>query len=88
MDREQRRVAYAVLRWIRIARHENPEIFKTPTHRHDVPTYADADHSSLLARLVAGEEPFAQPPPLSHAYPDTREAEELGMKRDPSLERY
>lgn len=30
---------------------------------------ADADHSSLLKRLLAGEEPLPEPPPLAFSYP-------------------
>lgn len=36
----------------------------------DNPSSPDVDHSSLLRRLLAGEEAFEYPPPRNHSYPD------------------
>ncbi len=33
------------------------------------PTDVDADHSSLLFRLLEGKEPLPQPPPRAYSYP-------------------
>lgn len=30
---------------------------------------ADADHSTLLQRMLSGKEPLPEPPPLKHGYP-------------------
>ena len=62
-DPETRRVVLAVLRWERLRE------VHLQDHLSQIPTDADADHSALLARLLAGEEPFLVPPPTSHSYP-------------------
>lgn len=35
-----------------------------------LPNWCDADHSSLLGRLLSGKEPLDKPPPLRFSYPD------------------
>lgn len=80
-----REIVYATLRWVRICKAEG---YIQSYHRHGVPTYADASHSSLLERLLNGEEPYEKPPPKAYGYPDVRAAEEAGMPRDPNMEKY
>jgi hypothetical protein len=39
-------------------------------HLKRYPNEHDADHSSLLRRLLSGKEALDKPPPLRHSYPD------------------
>lgn len=52
----------AVSLWIRICEE----------HGGHNPTSADADHSSLLRRLLSGEQAFSFVPPRRYSYPDYR----------------
>lgn len=62
-DTETVRIVRAVLRWQRLrAPHLLP-------HLSRIPSDADADHSALLQRLLAGHEPFPTPPPTAYSYP-------------------
>ena len=83
-----REVVNATLRWARICRREGYIKDYHDAQSQGLPTYADASHSSLLERLLNGEEPFAEPPPRKWSYPDVRAAEEAGMPRDPRLEKH
>lgn len=59
---EQRKTAHAVLRWIEVA--------QAAGHFRDrLPDRADADHSALLARLLAGKLWLPHPPPCAYANP-------------------
>lgn len=55
----------AVSQWLRLkGEHANPPNYSVPT------SCADADHSSLLRRLLRGDKVFPKPPPRRFSYPD------------------
>lgn len=64
-DEESRRVVECVSQWMRIY-HKN---------KGKYPNDMDADHSALLRRLLSGEKPLPNPPPLRYSYPDYKLAE-------------
>ena len=49
-------------------------------HGHPSPTWADAEHSSLLRRLLDGKALLPKPPPLRFSYPDYQLAEGLPVE--------
>lgn len=65
MTPEERRIVYATLRWVAICQQSGRLADRNLT----VPTNADADHSALLARLLAGRPALGDPPPLSFSAP-------------------
>lgn len=79
MDDDLRRVYHCIEQWLGIKAREfgdsrqeqvSDEIARTPHLIHPVLFSAcDAMHSSLLARLLSGKEPFESPPPRSYSYP-------------------
>ncbi len=79
---ETKDIVLKTLRWVRICRAEG---YIKDYHMHGIPTDSDASHSSLLERLLNDEEPFEEPPPLSHSYPDVGKAGEQNKPRDRRL---
>lgn len=61
LSKEQQFTLRCVDRWLDI---RNEYIPSTPA------TGADVDHSSLLRRLLNGDEPLPKPPPRRFSYPD------------------
>jgi len=55
----------AFLRWLEIR-----EAWGAPFPKYLGQLRADADHSALLQRLLEGKDPFPEPPPRSHSYPN------------------
>lgn len=78
LTQEQREIVFATLRWARIY---NMYVKYVPEDR--IPTDIDADHSSLLWRLIKGEEPYKEVPPIFMGYPDIKAME--GKERDTRL---
>jgi len=64
MTPEERRIAYAVVRWIALKTQ-----FESRYDPLKGPTMADIDHSALLSRLLEGKEPLPVPPPKQFSYP-------------------
>jgi hypothetical protein len=59
-DRQINFAVRCASQWIEIYRHKQDH----------GPTAADADHSSLLRRLLSGKPALPDPPPLRYSYPD------------------
>ncbi len=63
-------VAWATIRWLRIAREEGYKF------GDGLPSEADVGHSALLHHLLLGHEPLPAPPPLYWGHPYHRMIEE------------
>lgn len=72
MTPEEKRIVTATLEWVRLKALGEHKITLP------LPTPADVDHSSLLLRLLAGKEPFENPPPRAYSYPWYRLLEDEG----------
>ena len=64
MDDQHRKTTNAIYEWLRIR-----EEHGTPMPADSRAFFVDADHSSLLQRLLNGQRPLPEPPPKNMSYP-------------------